>query len=146
MKIFILIILCSSYTVANTQINKAIDSLNIYYNDCNFTLPAKFPGGLKTWAQYLRNNTNSELGKKYIVVDKNKQFVKETVNVIFRISKWGFVDTAFVIQDGIKVHPKLLVEAIRVIKASPRWIAARLNNKKVDYYNRQALTWQVDKE
>jgi hypothetical protein len=76
---------------ARTQVNKVIDSFDIYYNDCNFPIPAKFHGGNKAWAKYLQKNTNSALGNKYITIPKNKKSAQVTVRVNFVISKWGYV-------------------------------------------------------
>jgi hypothetical protein len=108
---------------------------------------AEFPGGFKAWNKYLRISINSNLGNKYIDIPKNKKSAQVTVRVCFVISKWGYVtDVERAPNDTTKVHPKLVAEAIRVIKASPRWIAERLNGKRVNSRNCQAITWQVSAE
>lgn len=148
MRIFVLLILCIWYSSVNGQLKKvASDSSFVCYFPCNFTIPAKYLGGFKGWAKYIRMNINSELGNKYIDIPKNKKSAQVTVRISFMISKWGYVtDVERATNDTIKVHPKLVAEAIRVIKASPRWIAARTNSIRVAYRNNQAITWQVDKE
>jgi hypothetical protein len=147
MRIFILIVLSSWCIIGRTQVNKVIDSFDIYYNDCNFPISAKFSGGIKAWNKYLRTNLNSSLGNKYIDIPKNKKLAQVTVRMCFDISKWGYVtNVERAPNDTVKVHPQLVAEAIRVIKASPRWIAERLNGKRVTSRKCQAIIWVVDKE
>ncbi len=129
------------------QSNSCINYCDLFFQDCNFPIPAKFPGGNKSWAKYLQKNTNSALGNKYITIPKGKNFAKATVVVSFIISKWGYVtDVERVPNDTIKVHPKLVAEAICVVKASPRWVAERMYGERVTSRKCQAITWQVSKE
>jgi protein TonB len=124
-----------------------VNCFNTFYQDCNFPIPAKYCGGNKAWAKYLQKNTNSELGNKCITIPKGKNSARVTVVVSFVISKWGYVtNVERAPNDTIKVHPKLLAESVRVIKASPRWVAERLNGKGISSRKYQAITWIVDKE
>jgi hypothetical protein len=147
MRIFVLILLCFSLSKTCAQKSNITDSSDKYFNVCVFPKMAEFPGGFKAWNKYLRISINSNLGNKYIDIPKNKKSAQVTVRVCFVISKWGYVtDVERAPNDTTKVHPKLVAEAIRVIKASPRWIAERLNGKRVNSRNCQAITWQVSAE
>jgi hypothetical protein len=130
MRIFVLILLCFCLSKTYAQKSNTTYSSDKYFNVCIFPKMAEFPCGFKAWNKYLRTNINSNLGNKYIA-----------------IPKWGYVtDVERATNDTTKVHPKLVAEAIRVIKASPRWIAERLNGKRVYSRNCQAITWQVSAE
>ncbi len=121
MRIFILIVLCFSFVKTNAQKSITPDSSDNYFNICVFPKIAEFSGGSNAWVKYLQKNTNSELGNKYITILKDRNSAKSTVRVCFDISKWGYVtDVERATNDTIKVHPKLVAEAIRIIKASPR--------------------------
>lgn len=147
MKLFLLNLLFILGLCNCLQNNSCINYCGIFFQDCNFPIPAKFPGGNKAWAKYLQKNTNSALGNTYITIPKNKRSAQVTVHIDFVISKWGYVtDVERATTDTIKVHPKLLAEAIRVIKTSPRWVAESMYGKRVTSRKCQAITWQVSKE
>jgi len=147
MRIFVLILLCFCLSKTYAQKSNTTYSSDKYFNVCIFPKMAEFPCGFKAWNKYLRTNINSNLGNKYIAIPTNKKSAQVTVRVCFVISKWGYVtDVERAPNDTTKVHSKLVAEAIRVIKASPRWIAERLNGKRVYSRNCQAITWQVSAE
>lgn len=106
-------------------------------------VPAEFPGGLAGWTKYLEQNLNAELGVKYVKIKKGQSVGKATVIVTFIVDKEGNISD---VRAENKQHPKLVAEAIRVIKEGPKWIPATQNGRKVKYRHRQAITWQVSEE
>jgi periplasmic protein TonB len=102
--------------------------------------PAEFPGGINKFMKYISNNLKYPKNEK-------KEGIGGAVYVEFYINVDGFVD-----QDSIRALSKeeilqrngfsesteqvtenkfLRDEAIRVVKASPRWIPGTIKNKPV---------------
>lgn len=102
---------------------------------------AEFPGGLSKFYEYLRKNI-------VYPKDARKQKVKGTVYVEFFIKEDGYVDKDsvralppefirenfppnFNNQETTELPESCKVEAIRVIKNSPRWIPGKRRNVPV---------------
>ncbi|GEM_PF-1627366 len=128
-------ILCSrSYAqpkiIKNSFIDSALNSYQITQVDTLgkvFTVvskPAEYRGGLAGWTSYLQKNLNGELGAKYIKLKKTDTTVRQTVSVSFIVDINGLVTDVTADKGGC--HPKLIEEAIRVLKESPRWAPARI--------------------
>jgi hypothetical protein len=103
---------------------------------------AEFPGGIKAWRTYLIQNTNTSLGAKYLKIPNGEASIKKSVIVNFVINKDGYITD--VKADSISIatiHKKLVLEAIRVIRESPKWKPASLNGKKVVERRRQPITF-----
>ncbi len=105
---------------------------------------AQFPGGLSVWAQFLQNNINTKLGRKYIPLPKNESSATQVAMVDFVIDANGNV-TDVKVTNANDVHPKLVEEAIRVISKSPKWIPATMNGKNVTYHAKQPINFEVDR-
>ena len=108
---------------------------------------ASFPGGLKGWKTYLEHNLDVSLGDRYIKVPTGHLYAKATITVTFQVSKEGDIFDAQVDSVSIAtVHKKLVAEALRVIKESPRWSPAWQNGHHVAYRVRQAITFVASKD
>ena len=109
-------------------------------------IEAEFPGGPNAWSQYLRSNLKSSLGRKYINIPKGESSAKATVIVSFDVNKYGKIDS--VMADSlaiVTIHPKIVEEALRVIRESPQWKPAWQNGKNVRYKARQMITFVANK-
>lgn len=132
---------------AKTQQAVALPADTTKGKDTTFTaiqIKAKFPGGLDAWGQFLRENINTKLGRKFIPLPKNESSATQTAIVDFVIDKDGNV-TNVTVTNVNDVHPKLAEEAIRVISKSPKWIPATVNGKNVTYHAKQAIGFEVDR-
>jgi protein TonB len=140
----IVIILLASIFSLKTKAQATIKDTT---NDRVFTVvqvESEFPGGRQSWIQYLQKNLNADLGAKYIPIAKREKTAKQTVMVVFIVDKAGNISN--VQAEGINAHPKLIEEAIRVIKEGPNWTPAVQNGRNVTSRKRQAITWVASKE
>ena len=96
--------------------------------------PAAFHGGANAWRIYLENNLNYP--KK--AIRKNIQGV---VRVQFIVDKEGNISEVVALNDP---SGGLAEEAVRIIKAGPRWKPAEQNHKKVIYRHIQSLTFKLE--
>ena len=105
-------------------------------------IEASFPGGLKGWKTYLEHNLDVSLGDRYIKVPTGHLYAKATITVTFQVSKEGDIFDAQVDSVSIAtVHKKLVAEALRVIKESPRWSPAWQNGHHVAYQAKQSINF-----
>ena len=81
----------------------------------------EFPGGLKAMYEYLMQNMDYPLP---CIIDS----VEGRVVCSFVVDKSGEVCDVEVAEP---VHPLLDAEAVRVVKAMPRWIPGRIGNRPV---------------
>ena len=110
-------------------------------------IEAEFPGGLQAWGEYLRSNLKSSLGSKYIKIPKGESSAKATVIVTFIINNDGYIDSTMADSLAIAtIHPKIIAEAIRVIKECPQWTPAWQNGKNLRYKASQAITFVANKK
>ena len=94
---------------------------------------AYFPGGDAAWNVFLNNTKNANLRK-------NNGAPEGTYNVIVRF----LVDKSGSVSDVVsetKYGFGMEAEAVRVMKASPKWEPARQNGKKVYSYKRQTISF-----
>ena len=105
-------------------------------------IEARFPGGAAAWVQFLQDNLNTKLGRKYIDIPRNEPSAKQVAIVSFLVDKTGAV-TEVRVDNPDDVHPKLAAEAIRVISKSPAWIPATINGKKVVYRQKQSISFEA---
>lgn len=96
---------------------------------------AEFPGGLTAWRVYLEKNLKGDIPAR-----KKAPAGTYPVIVKFIVGKDGSIydivaETSF----GYGMEQ----EVIRVIKHGPKWIPAIQNNKKVNAYRRQPITFVV---
>lgn len=102
--------------------------------------PAEFKGGINGWVQYLQKNMKTP--DRFLNLYKKKAYTG-TVVVLFEINKEGIVDNIS-IEKSCEWSTDM--EAIRVLKASPKWQPAVQNERNVIYRHKQSLTFQVTEE
>jgi len=99
---------------------------------------AGFPGGDMGWFNYLRKKLNPE-----VPITKNAPVGTYTVIVQFIVTKTGILtDMKALTHHGYGMEQ----EVLRVLRESPLWIPAEMNNKKVNAYRTQPVTFVVDEE
>ena len=99
---------------------------------------AGYPGGSEGWINYLRKNLNAN-----VPVDNGAPAGKFTVIIKFVVSRNGSLSD---INAETKQGYGMEEEVIRIIKKSGNWIAAEQNNRKVNAYRRQPVTFVVEQE
>lgn len=105
------------------KISNEPDKDSVYLN---FDVPAEFPGGRAGLMTFLANNMhypktaieNELQGKCYL------RFVIDTEGVVSNVR----------VSRGVPNCPECDEEAVRVIKSSPKWIPAKLKDKKIKSY------------
>lgn len=113
----------------------------------NLTYEAEFPGGKPAWNSYLKRKLNTKLGEKYIVIPEGQYMAKVKVVVSFVVGTKGDITDVKVIKtEPQNVHQAFLVEAIRIIETSPRWVPAIQKGRLVKFRVHQPITWVVNKE
>lgn len=96
---------------------------------------AQFTGGDAAWSAFLRRNLQSAIPK-----DNGAPAGSYTVIVKFVVARNGTVGTAVAeTNHGFGMEQ----EAIRVIKKTPKWIAAIKGDNPVSSYRRQPITFVV---
>jgi hypothetical protein len=126
---------------------------------------AEFRGGIKGWGAYLEKNLQTDLGTRYIKMKRSDSTARQSVLVSFLVNTTGIISD--VSAEKTDTHPKLIEEAIRVVRESPRWEPARMDlfeivqgkiplqqikekNKigfnRVIYRHKQMITFVVTKE
>ncbi len=85
--------------------------------------PPQFTGGSDSLIMYFQRNTLFKLPPDY--PEKVAYVLTE-----FLVSKNGTISEARVI-NGIPGKPHLAAEAVRLLENSPKWIPAKMNNKRV---------------
>jgi protein TonB len=136
--VLILAIVLSTNCFAQTDTTSKKD----ISEDVVFTVvqvPAHFPGGIEGWKEYLEQNLNGNLSKK-IPLENGQSSSKQKVILSFIVNREGNVSD-IKCENPNEVLPKLVEEAIRVMKKSPKWVPAVQNGMKVIYRHRQAITW-----
>lgn len=99
-----------------------------------FSKPATFPGGDSAWKNYLVQALTANQPTEYV-----EGKISGVVWVQFSILADGTVsDVRIRTSSG---HEALDQHAIEVIKNSPKWVPAIQFNKKVRFYQKQALTY-----
>ncbi len=112
------------------------------YNATSVFQQAEYKSGQSKWIKYLQKNLKSELGSKYLVTPKGKDYVKATVVVQFVIDNFGNVVYAEA-RNAAFVHPKLAEEAIRVIKNARGWKNAVFNGHPMPSVFKQNISFVV---
>ena len=97
-----------------------------------------FPGGKEAWTKYLMKNLNSS-----IPVDSGAKTGTYTVMVQFIVDKDGSISD---IKPLTKHGYGMEAEVLRIIKASPPWLPAIQNGRKVRAYKKQPVTFVISEE
>jgi TonB family protein len=95
---------------------------------------AEYPGGLSRWGYYLSKNL------KYPKDARNKEIMGMVV-VLFVVSSKGEVTEVEVTKS---VDPSLDKEAMRLIRASPKWTPASWDGIKVAQYKAQPVIFRLE--
>jgi hypothetical protein len=115
--------------------SKGYDESGKEIKDFIFEKEAEYPGGAQAWIRFISNNVKSK------VPIKNKApNGTYTVIIKFIVDKNGQVAD---LKPETNLGYGMEEEAIRVISKSPKWINAIQNNKPVNAYRRQPLTFVV---
>ena len=103
-----------------------------------------FPGGKEAWINYVQSNVNGALGK-YILNPKGLPKVQQSAYVTFKVDKDGSI-TDVVVTNAAELNPKLVEEALRVIKSSPKWTPAMSDGEFITEKGTQTITWEHGKK
>jgi hypothetical protein len=101
-------------------------------------IEAGFPGGENAWREYLRNNLNADTPVKF-----GANVGKYTAIVKFVVNKDGSLSD---VQCESDPGYGMGVEAMRVIKKTPKWTPAIQNGRYVEAYRRQPITFIIEEE
>ena len=132
-KIITAILICLSASIFNAQAQETEDMV--------FTKTekeAEFPGGLKAWAKFLGDNINAQTA-----VDNGAPAGSYMVIIKFIVAKDGSVTDVVA---ETKFGYRMEAEVIKVISKSPKWLPAIQNEKPVNAYRRQPITFVVEKQ
>jgi hypothetical protein len=99
---------------------------------------AAFPGGDAAWKNYLVRNLNAT-----VPVDNGSPAGKFQVIIKFIISKDGTISE---IAPETRMGYGMEEEVIRIIKKSGTWTPAQQNNRTVNAYRRQPVTFLVEED
>lgn len=99
---------------------------------------ASFPGGHTAWREYITKNLNSE-----VPITNKAPKGQYTVIVRFIVARNGSInDVVAETRHGFGMEQ----EVIRIIKQGPKWIPAFQNNRPVNAYRRQPITFVVQEK
>lgn len=98
---------------------------------------AAFQGGAEAWRKYLQRNLATDVAQKQGLPKGGY-----TVIVEFVVNEDGNVTDVKPVAAS-KACTDCIKEAVRVIKNSPRWIPAMLNNSPVKYRHKQKFIFTV---
>ena len=99
---------------------------------------AEFPGGVSEWSKYLQKNL-----KANTPADNGAPIGVYQVIVRFIVTKEGKISNVEAETDhGYGMEQ----EVIRILKKGPDWLPASQNDKKVNAYRRQPVTFVVQQE
>jgi len=115
-----------SYDSAKTE-NKIFTKVDV---------EASYPGGDNAWRDFLRKNLTP-----LVPVDYDAPSGKYTTIIKFVVSRNGTLSD---IMAETNLRYGMEEEVIRIIKKSGTWIPAEQNNRKVNAYRRQPVTFLVE--
>ncbi|RXK80815.1 energy transducer TonB [Filimonas effusa] len=113
------------------------------YDEKELIASPTFPAGSKAWMNYINHNINTSVGAKYIKLKRKQTEAQAKVNVSFAVEIDGTVSEVAVSGDTKGIHPKVIEEALRVIRESPRWIPGVAFGEKCRMHNFQPIIFQV---
>ena len=120
------------------SINKSANSIKTeYYSD---TIIPEFIGGRYSWIKFIEKNMNQEVGKFYPERLKGMRIIKQTAIISFIVQDDG-TPTDFTVKNASELHPRIVEEALRIMKKNPKWNPAICNGKKVAQKMEMRLTW-----
>lgn len=105
----------------------------------------RFPGGDSAWRDYVAAAVNPRLAEKYVKFEKGEKEAWQTVILEFAVAEDGTVSGVQVVNPN-EVDPHLAEEAMRVMKLSPKWLAASFYGEKVKWVAREAVSFSVSRK
>jgi hypothetical protein len=114
---------------------------SVKFNNIIFSkveVEAGFPGGDAAWRNYLVKNLNPD-----VPVNNDAPAGKYTTIIKFIISRDGSVSN---IQAETNLGYGMEAEVVRIIQKSGNWTPAEQNNRKVNAYRRQPVTFLVEQD
>ena len=99
---------------------------------------ATFPGGVSAWAQFLRKNLKANMP-----VDEGWSAGTYTLIVRFIVAKDGSISD--VVAENYK-NSKTAQMCVDFIKNGPKWVPGRQNNRVVNSYKKQPITFVVQEQ
>ena len=104
----------------------------------------RFPGGDSAWKVWVGSVVNPKLAEKYVKVPKGEKEGWQTVVLEFAVGEDGAVSDVRVANPN-EVDAALAVEALRVMRLSPRWMPAMFYGEKVRWTCQQGIEFDVTK-
>jgi hypothetical protein len=102
----------------------------------------RFPGGDSAWRSWVAGVVNPRLAERYVKLAKGEKEAWETVILEFAVAEDGTVSDIRVANPG-EVNSHLAEEAVRVMKLTPRWLAATFYGEKVKWTCREGIEFSV---
>ncbi len=94
-----------------------------------------------SWAAYLQRNMNLDLVAKFVKIKKGEDMAQQTAQVSFSVLENGEVAGIRVLNKD-KVHPDLVIEAMRLIQNS-QWQPATMAGEKIAFPLTQPIVFRV---
>jgi hypothetical protein len=104
----------------------------------------RFPGGDSAWKAWVASEVNPRLAKRYVTVPKGETEAWQTVILEFAVAEDGTVSDVRVANPN-EVNPRLAEEAMRVMRLSPKWVAATFYGEKVKWTCQEGIEFDVEK-
>lgn len=104
---------------------------------------AVFPGGNEGWRNFLVANLKIDSIADFIHAPDSLESISHSVILRFIVSKDGSLKEISVEKT---TNPYCAMEAMRVMKLSPKWIPAYQNGRTVMAYRRQPFTFYFQNE
>jgi len=102
----------------------------------------RFPGGDSGWKSWVASVVNPKLARRYVAVPKGEKEAWETVILEFAVAEDGAVSDIRVANPN-EVNPRLAVEAIRVMRLSPKWVPATFYGETVKWTCQEGIEFEV---
>ncbi len=99
---------------------------------------ASFPGGVQAWRRYLEKNLR--IPDRFEGIIRNG---RRTIVVAFMVDPEGNIRDTYIMQSA---EWSADMEALRLIRNGPKWIPATQNGKRVNFYQKQAITMVVESD
>jgi periplasmic protein TonB len=106
-------------------------------------IEAAFTGGDTAWRNYLIKNLDIDKVSNNVKMKKKQKVLQQTAIVKFVVCTDGSLCDIDVENN---IDPAIKAEAIRVIKLSPNWQPAKMDDKNVKAYRRQPITFRIEVE
>lgn len=103
-----------------------------------------YPGGDSAWKKYTDSALNPKLAERYVKIPKGEKEAWQTVILEFAVAEDGEVSGVRIVNER-EVDARLAVEALRVMRLSPKWVPASFYGEKVKWTCQQEVEFSVRK-